>query len=113
MTSVATNDNNDMFLDGQNNLSMVTGIQACLQDCQHVAQVRLGEMVLATDVGMPYFQSVFNNTNPDQFKQALITAWLQVPNVTDVLGCSVIVIGNTLSYEAVIATTFGRGTING
>lgn len=111
MTSIATNAQNDIYLDASNNLAMVTGIQACAQDCEHIAKVRLGEMVLNVQGGIPYLEQVFQNTNTLSFKQALIEAWLTVPNVTGVQSATTSIVGGVLNYTAVINTTFGRLTL--
>ena len=111
MTSIATNAQNDIYLDTSGNLAMVTGIQACAQDCEHIAKVRLGEMVLNTQGGIPYLEQVFQNSNTLAFKQALINAWLTVPNVTGIQSVTVSIVGGVLNYTAVINTIFGQVTL--
>lgn len=110
----AVNANNDLYLGTDGNLAVVTGITAVMQECQQAAQTRLGEMVLNIDLGVPYFEYVFNGVpNYAQFQAALRTAFLSVDNVTDVKTLNIVQDGDNLRYTAEIQTTFGNGVISG
>ena len=112
--TLACNTNNDLYLDSFGNIIVAYDLQAVLQVCQNVARSLLGEMVLNTDQGIPYFQTVWNGTpNFQQFQAALTTSLLAVPDVNSVLSLVVSQSGNTLNYTAVIQTIYGQGTING
>lgn len=114
MSTFACNANNDLYADSSGNLVFLQdGLQATLEDCAHAAKTLLGEMVLATDKGIPYLTLVFNNYTPDAFRDALITSFLQVANVVDVLECVVAKVGSVVTYRATIQTSFGTGAING
>lgn len=114
MSTFGVNESNDLFVNAQGNLAFYAdGLQATLEDCAHAVKTVLGELVLDTTVGVPYFEAVFDQYNPSQFRQGIITAILAVSNVTDVLECTVRKIGNVVSYTATIQTTFGTGAING
>lgn len=112
--TLAINENNDIYIDVAGNLARAYDITAVLQLCEHVAKTRLGELVLNTDQGIPYFETVWNGTpNFQQFEAALTTAFLGVEGVTSVVSLVVSQSNNILNYIAVIETIFGSGTING
>ena len=115
MTQIfAVNSKNDIYIGDDGQLAIVTGLQAVLQACEHVAKARLGEMVLAIDQGIPYFETVWNGVpNLPQFEIALRQAFLGVDGVTEVISLTTIQRADILSYTATIMTTFGGGTING
>lgn len=118
--SLAVDSNNDLYLDNNGNIAIVTGLTAVMQSCQQAAQTLLGEMVLQTNQGIPYFQVVFTGVpNVAQFEAALRTAFLAVPGVTQVASIDIIQTGdpdsaepfNALSYTATIDTIYGQGTL--
>jgi hypothetical protein len=108
------NSNNDIYIDDTGNLSIVYGLEATLQACEHAVKTRLGEMILAIDQGIPYFEAVFVGVpNIGQFQIAIRLAILNVSGVTDIISLDITQLDNVLSYTAVILTTYGRGVING
>ena len=114
MTQTFTvNANNDIFINVMGNLSITFGLQATLQACAQAAKTRLGEMVLAVTNGMPFFETVWNGVpNLAQYELALRSAILNVPDVTDIISLTFSQAGNTLNYQALIATSYGQGTIS-
>lgn len=110
----AVNDNNDIFINNTGNLSIVFGLTAVLQVCEQYAKALLGEMVLNTNLGIPYFQTVFNGVpNLQQYTAALRLAFLTVPDVLEVVSLITGQTGSTLSYTAIIRTIYGSGGISG
>lgn len=110
----AVDENDDLYIGPDGNLAIVTGIDAVLQNCSHAAKAQLGEMVLATDEGVPNFQLVWEgNPNIPQFEAVLRNIFLSLPDVVDVLQLDVASQNKTLFYRAVILTTFGQGEISG
>ena len=61
----AVDANNDLVIGGDDRLSIVSGLEAVLQNCEHAAKTILNEMVLAQGEGIPYFEAV----------------WIGVPNL--------------------------------
>lgn len=103
---------NDLYLDGDGNIVMAVDIQAALQACAEAAKTLLGEMVLNTDQGIPYFQTVWVGVpNVQQFNAALRVAFLAVPNVLEVVSLITSQQNNTLQYTAIIRTSFGIGNL--
>lgn len=122
VTTFAVNANNDLYLDTDGNIAIVTDLQAVLQACQQAAKTLLGEMVLQTDQGIPYFTAVWVGVpNLSAFQNALTTSWLQVTGVVSVDNLTtkqapVVIPGTTLtseavSYSATITTIFGSSNL--
>jgi hypothetical protein len=110
----ATNDTNDMYIGKDGNLVIFRDLPAILQACEHVAKTILGEMILAIDQGIPYFQTVWNGSpNYQQFAAALRNAFLGVDGVVEVVSLIVSQTTEVVSYNAVIRTIFGGGAISG
>ena len=111
--SIATNDQNDIYLDKDSNLAMVRNLFAVEQDAEHAMKALLGEMVLATQNGMPYFETAWDNLDITQFTGYAYKTILSVPDVTDILTFEVLQEGDVLKYQAGIVTTYGEGLIRG
>lgn len=110
----ATNNNNDLFIGNDGNLAIVNGQQAVLQACATAAKAQLGEMIYATNRGLPNFQTVWvGSPNLAQFEAALRQTLLSVNGVTEITDLSTSVTNNTLFYTATIKTIYGMGTLNG
>jgi len=113
MRCFGRDDNNDLMLAG-GAVSVVSGLQATLQTCEHVAKARLGEMVLNVGAGLPYFETVWAGTpNPAPWEAAFRARVLQVDGVLEISDLTIALEGDTMTYSATIVTTFGTGVIGG
>ena len=115
MTKVlAVNENRDIYASTNGRLVILSGLPAVLQACEHAAYAQLGEMVLNTDQGIPDFNVIWNGQpNLAQFEASLRTAWLRVPDVTQVLSFAAENAGGVVSYSATIETVYGLGVVDG
>jgi len=117
---------NDIYLNSQGNIALTSDLgvsgnqQAVLQACAQAAKTLLGEIVFNTDVGIPYFETIWIGVpNLQQYKGALTRAFLTVPDVVEVVslivssGTAAASDVNTLTYSAVIRTVYGSGGISG
>lgn len=112
--TLTVNQNNDIFLDTNGNISTSFGIDAVLQACKTAAQAQLGEMIYAVNQGVPNFQTLWDGTpNVAQWEVALTNVLEAVLNVVNVLSLTVTIQNNQLIYQAIILTTYGEGTLNG
>jgi len=113
-TTLAIDNNNDIYLDASGNIAVASGLQAVLMVCKNVSQTRLGEMVLQTDQGLPMQQALFiGQPNVLRYESALRKALLNVSGVVSVISIAVTVVDNTFRYVAIILTEFGRGVVDG
>lgn len=112
--TLAVNKNNDLYIGRDGNLVIFFGLDAVLQACEHAVKAQLGEMVLATDQGIPNFQLIWNGTpNLIQWEAALRRAISQVSDVIEVVSLVATQDGNVLNYTATIRTIYGEGSISG
>lgn len=114
MLSIATDENNDIYLDEFGNLAIVSGIDAIAQVCRNTVLTVYGELIYDVNVGIPYFETVFADPpNIELFQNAIVEALQSVEGVTQVKSFEYSVTGGTLSYEAEIQTVYGDMTLNG
>lgn len=112
--TLAVDSNNDLYLGIDGNIVIVRNLEAVLQACEHAAKTVLGELVLATNQGVPYFQNVWSGIpNYQQFDAALRSAILDVADVLEVVSLLIAPEGDIVKYNAVIRTIYGGGTISG
>jgi hypothetical protein len=105
---------NDLYLDADDNITLSFDLQAVLEACSQAAKTILGEMIFNINQGIPYFETVWIGVpNIQQFSAALRAAFLTVPNVIEVISLITSQENNTLTYSAIIRTTFGAGNVIG
>lgn len=113
MISFARDSNNDLFLSSRNDISMNTGLDACLQACESAVSTILGEKIYNQDEGIPAFNIIWNGTpNLVQARLVIIDTIEKVDNVIEVSDFNFVVTDNEFKYTATIKTTFGSGNIN-
>lgn len=113
MKTFATTQTNDFAVSGRN-LSLVGGAAGIALVARHCAQAILGEMVLAQQQGMPYFETVWvgaPTTAP--FEAAFRERILTIEGVTNITELTTAQVGDRMQYEATIETVYGTTVING
>lgn len=114
MRTLEVDVNNDFTLSAAGNLTMLVDLPAVPQEARHFASTLLGEMIHATQLGVPYFEFAFGAApNISQFEAAMKRRLQQAPGVREVIELSASQNGDTLNYEATLLTEYGRITING
>lgn len=104
----------DIYLNSVGNISLSFDLQAVLEACAQAAQTVLGEIIFNVNQGIPFFQTVWNGVpNLPQYTAALRLAFLNVPNVVEVVSLMTSQLSNELQYTAVIRTVYGSGGISG
>lgn len=115
MTRVfGVDENNDLVIGPDGNLTIERDLEAVLQSAQQHAQAQYGEMILAVDEGVANFDTIWKRaTNVIQFEAFVRQAILDTPGVTEIRDFNVTVQNNTASYIATIVTIYGEGQISG
>lgn len=109
-----TNANNDLYIGGDGNLVVLSGLQAVLAACATASKAQLGEMVLSIDQGIPNFEAVWvGSPNYALFASYLRATLLGVEGVTDVQSLTLNASKGVLKYTATIVTEYGTEAING
>jgi hypothetical protein len=113
MRSFATDETNDLFIQGRN-LAIVTDLQAVLNVAKHAAQAILGEMVFAKTEGMPYFETIWSgNPTSAAFEAAFRVRVARIPGVETIASLEANQVGDAMQYRAEIVTIYGAGVVNG
>lgn len=114
MRTLFSNNTNDIVLDADGNIAVVSDINAIGSTTRQYMQTRRGEMIHDIQSGIPFQDVVWSSAvNVAQFEAAGRARLLQVPDVTEVTAFSAVQDGELLSYTATIQTTAGETTING
>ena len=112
--TLGTDTNNDLYLGPDGNLTMLAGIQAVAGACATASKAQLGEMVLATNAGIPNFRAIWVGVpNYALWKQYLIDTLKNVEGVVQVSSLTMAASGGVLSYTATIQTIYGETQLNG
>lgn len=112
--TLATNANNDLFVNESGNLTMLSSVDAVAAACRSAAMTQLGECVLFTGQGLPNFQSIWVGT-PDYsiWQSYLQNTLLSVPGVSTVQDINLTQKDGVLNYVAEINTIYGSTTVQG
>jgi len=84
MTSIALNENWDIFVDGSGNLATVTGNAAIAQDVACACRTWLGELWYNRALGVNYKQIFSGRPTKQLLKQSLINQGMTVPGVGNI-----------------------------
>lgn len=112
--TLATDENNDLFVGQDAALATRSGLLAVLQTCEHAAKTQLAEMIYAVEDGIPNFTIAWNGApNLAQYEAYMRRALLAVVDVLEISEFVIVAAGDVLSYRATIQTTYGVGVLNG
>lgn len=114
--TIDENGNRDIYCDSDGNLAFVTDVQGSPVATALILKSRVeaqrGEMIYATDQGMPTRATAWDTFNPKQFEAAWYAIALATQNVASVRSFDMYQAGNTLNYAAVIQTTYGTASVS-
>ncbi|ECF2272453.1 hypothetical protein CUR65_12130 [Salmonella enterica subsp. enterica serovar Legon] len=114
MRSLAVNSNNDIYIGDDGSLAVAREIYAVKHSSTQAAKAQLGEMMYATDRGLPTFDVIWNGSpNPAVYEAWLRRTLLECSGVHEVRALNVSVAGSDLKYSATIITDYGEIAING
>lgn len=114
ISTIAINSNNDIYLDGNNNIAMKKDINAIADIILNKVRTNLGELQFNIDLGIPYFTTIFTSTpNFDLWQKFVEDSALSLDNVTEIVDFNKTIQNNTLTYSMTINTNLGVITVNG
>lgn len=113
MITLATNELNDIYIDGGGLLAIRRELAALAQCCETAIQAQRGEMVYAADQGMPMMATAFMDYDPQGFEAAARAILRTIPGVLEVVAFNVSRADGALRYTAVILTVYGEAPISG
>ena len=116
MTGIDLNENNDIYIDSNGNLALCKDIEAVKTSVSCATKTNFGEIVLNTNLGVPYFTTIFT-AHPDieLWKSYMQEAILSIPKVLGISYFKTYIDYKTslLKYAVVINTEYGTEEING
>lgn len=113
MTKILEEDSNrDLVMGSNNQLSILTGIEAVLQACKSAVETQRGELRFDTTRGVPTSQTIWSGVpNQQRFQFYAIDVLRKVPGVTGIKRFNSEIRGGFIAYDAIIETEFGVGEI--
>ena len=107
-----TDSNNDLMLGNDGNFSMISGLDAVIQQCEEVMETLLGELIYDKTKGIDYDSTAFAGS-PDfvKFERQARAQLGNVDTIQNVTDFTLEIVGDTLSYRAIIDSTLGTGNI--
>lgn len=113
-TTFGIDQNNDIYLNNEKNLAVLTGINAVVDAVKTATQAQLGEMVLETGQGIPNFETIWIGTpNYSLWESYLRNTIMNIDGVQELQSLQLQKTGDVLTYTATIKTIYGTAAING
>lgn len=114
ISTIAKDANCDLYIDSNGRLAMVHGKDAYAQIINAKMRTVLGEMQLAMQNGIPYFQTVFSDKSMLPIWQDEVEKMLRsIPFVKNISSFDCNYDNDVLKYTAEIETDSGMVEING
>jgi hypothetical protein len=115
ITTIGIDQNNDIYLDGYNNIAMKDDIQALNDIILNKVRTNLGELQFNSNLGIPYFTTIFSSVSDiDLWQKFVVDSALSTPYIEKVSNFEhEISNNNKLSYSMTIITDLGSMTVNG
>ena len=107
-----TDSNNDLMLGNDGNFSMISGLDAVIQQCEEVMETLLGELIYDKSKGIDYENTAWAG-NPDlvKFERQARAQLLSIETIQNVTDFTIEIVDDILRYTAIIDSTLGNGTI--
>lgn len=114
MKTIATNSDNDIYIDSNGNLAMLKDINALANVSKNVILQTYGEAEYNQESGIPYFETIFTDTPKiDLLQAAQIAALENLEDVNRVSNYEYEQSEGVYSYSLIEHTTFGDIQLNG
>lgn len=114
MRSLASDRRNDLVIGADGRLSIVNGAAAVEVVARSHMQARRGEMIHATQDGIPFDLVAFGaSPNLAQFEAFARRRLSTITGVREVVSFEARLDGDALTYSATLRTDYGETTING
>lgn len=107
-STIQTNGNNDIYLADGQNLVILTGEEACVQNILQATLMRLGEDGFNQTAGVDFFGTIFTpQASYDAARKSIANAILGCPDVFGIDSLTITISGNTFGYVANVVTAYG------
>jgi len=114
MITIATSENNDIFVNASGNLATSLDINALANISKNKVLTTLGEPEYNQLDGIPYFETIFTDTPKIDLFQAAVVDTLEIlENVQRVSNFDYTQNNDVFSYSLLETTTYGNITLEG
>ena len=114
MRSLASTQKNDLLINPDGRLSVVSGVPAVEVVARSHMQTRRGEMIHAIQDGIPFDPVAWAGTpNIPQFEAAARQRLRAIPGVREIVSFDARMDGDALHYTTTLLTDFGEVAISG
>jgi hypothetical protein len=107
----AENSENDLFLDSNNNLATLSGVDALAAICNGALQGQLREMIYDQTNGLPYMDTVFRKQNLSAFVAAGRLLLQNIFGVVKVVSFNAFFTNGKMQYSVQIQTIYSAALI--
>lgn len=112
LTTLQTNGNNDLYCPDGQNLVLIEGEDALVQEVRLAGLLRLGEDIFNTLSGVDYFGTIFAaHKDLDGFRVSLVNAITGFDDVISINQLTITDSNNQVIWTAEILTTYGTTTV--
>ena len=114
LTIATSKDNNDIYLDGNNNIVVAEDKDALSNVIRNVVLTDRGELQFNLNYGIPYFSTIFSSgANLPMWKYYVIDAVSSLDFISGVVNMDYNVSDGVLSYSITVQSNIGNFTVNG
>lgn len=114
MITIATNDNNDIYLDAIGNLVISEGKDAVAQVCRNAILTIKGELKYDTTKGIPYFDILSQgHADLDTLRFYILKTVQNIEEVQAIKSLNFEANNNEIRYTLTIETKNGEAVVNG
>lgn len=113
MITLAVGPNQDMVINASNSLVLLSGKEALAQTIGQICRTRRGEMALYKNIGVPFWDSIFQTKDVIMFEAAMRAEISRHPEVTGIDTFEVTIDGNEIKYTGTIRSIYGEIPVNG
>ena len=114
MKTLATDNNNDLYVDAGGSIAIVSDIDALANISKNAVLTNRGELTYNVQFGIPYMETIFADlANTDIFQASIIQTLESLEGVERISSFSFEINNGIYSYQVEETTKFGTVILNG
>lgn len=114
MKTIGINENNDIYIDNSNNLSIKFDLRAMGDIFVNKSQTNMGELIYNTTKGIDFYNTIFSSPSyPDLFQNQLLSQLEDTEETQQISNFKAEVKNGVFSYSTEIKTNYGKVSLNG
>lgn len=114
MKTIATDNNNDLYIDDGGSIAIVSDIDALANISKNAVLTNKGELTYNIQFGIPYMETIFADVaNTDIFQASIIQTLESLEGIERVSSYSFEINNGIYSYQVEETTEYGTVVLNG